>query len=294
MTKAKTPKPEPAAKTPLSATVDDALLDVWWQNPGDLNALRVLADAWVERSDPRGEFVQLSLLEQPTVDQTARRESLLKRLGGALVGPARPFLREWEFGPQGVVTRARCEAELLAQGAEYIGRLNPLLFLCVTSLKKKSVAEALSKVSLKRLHFVGFTMNIIGSLGGSNVSDPILRIVAPAFRGVKNLALQVRGQAKDCFGPDGLRELANHLEGVEYLHLDHSPYRVESPVPPVGAYEDVIMSHPAFESLRGVVVEGGDAERLKTLPNVVSVIVHNGLRAAPRTAEALAAFKARG
>ena len=44
--------------------------------------------------DPRGTFIQLSMLESRSADQDAAREKLLKKNKGDLIGPARAFLRD--------------------------------------------------------------------------------------------------------------------------------------------------------------------------------------------------------
>lgn len=49
-------------------------------NPSDLDARSVLADALLEAGDPRGEYLQLSLLTQPTAAQLERRDELFGRL----------------------------------------------------------------------------------------------------------------------------------------------------------------------------------------------------------------------
>jgi len=288
------PAPKASKPMPAKGGSDDALLEAWWKKPDDLDRLRVLADSWAEQGDPRGEFVQLSLIAEPSPAQIAKRESLLKKLGGALVGPARPALREWELGPQGIVTRARCEADKLAEGIDAVSKLNPLLCLCVTSLKTRATAAALAKVSLSRIHFVSFTMGLIGSVGGSNVSDAALRAAAPAFRGVKNLALQARGYGNECFTPEGLLFLADHLEGIEYFALDYAHAAADqgkTALPPMREYVDVVTTHPAFRSLQAVLMEGADEAALRELPKVKTVIAYNVLDRFPRNAAALSALK---
>lgn len=243
----------PAAKpkVSLSVTGDAALRAAWWSNPDDPAALAVLADLWAQSGDPRGEFVQLSLIEEPTPDQTARRDALIKKHGGALVGPARPFLREWEFDRWGMVNVARCEADRLVEGIDEVVKVHPRLCLCVTSLKKQASIAAFAKISLAPLYFVGFSMGLIGSMGGSNLSDKALVGVAPAFRGVKRFALQARGWAPECFSPSGLAAFADHLEdGVEFALLDL--YTSDEPgkqaLAPREEYVAVLRGHRALRS----------------------------------------------
>lgn len=273
---------------------EQALLDAWWERPGD-ETLRVLADAWLEKNEKRGLFVQLSLTKNRTPAQEKKYQSLLRKKG-ELVGPARPFLREYEFGPNGVVHKARCEADKLVEGLEHLTRLNPELMLCVTSLKKKATIDAVAKLDLARLHFVTFTTHLIGSMGGSNLTDKTLVGVAPAFRGVKHLGLQARGFLPDCFTPAGLARFADHLEGLEYFELDHHPRAAEpdrEPLPPLEKYVDVVLTHRAFKSLKAVAISGADEAALRALPNMVTVIGGDLLRHTPKTAQQLAALKSR-
>lgn len=285
------PKPVVVKAAAPKGANDAALFEAWAKKPSDENALRVLADAWAENGDPRGEFVQLSLLKNPNADQKAKRDAIAKKAGGALVGPARPFLREWQFGSNGVVEIARTEADKLPEGIGAISTLNPSLCLAVTSLKKLATAEALATISLAPIHYVSFAPGLIGSLDGSNIPDKALRAAAPAFRGVKNLSLMVRGYVGDCFLPDAFRVLADQLEGIEYLALHF--YTGEAPgkvaLPPVGAYVDVITSHPNFKSLQAVIVDGANAAQLKKLPKVKHVGTNTDKL--PSTAEGIATLK---
>ncbi len=133
--------------------------------------------------------------------------------------------------------------------------------------------EVLATISLAPIHYVSFAPGLIGSLDGSNIPDKVLRAAAPAFRGVKNLSLMVRGYVGDCFLPDTFRVLADQLEGIEYLALQF--YTGEAPgkvaLPPVGAYVDVITSHPSFKSLQAVIVDGANEAQLEKLPSVKHV-----------------------
>lgn len=95
----------------------------WWSKPQDAATLRVLADLWAEKGELRGEFVQLSLLPQRTPAQEKRLSQLL-RDGGKLIGPARPYLREWRFGANGVVDTARCEADKLVEGIASLAKVS--------------------------------------------------------------------------------------------------------------------------------------------------------------------------
>jgi hypothetical protein len=249
----------------------DQLFEEYWNDPGSKDALRVWADALIERGDPRGEYVQICLEGSPAKD---KRRALEKKLGGKLVGPAREYLREWSFGPDGLVESARCEAVRLAAGAEEIGRLNPHLMLTVTSLKKKTVYDQLAKVSLHRIHCVDFTR-----YGGTQVKDKALAAVVPALSQVRNLAFSCRGYGNQCFSPDTLRALGEAHEGIEFLFLDYyqagtGPYEDPSKprLAPIEDYAEVIVSSPGFQSLKVLYLPGADPEPLRaSLPNLVKL-----------------------
>jgi hypothetical protein len=225
---------------------EDGLYATWLER-GDDETLRVLADSWAQNGDPRGELVQLSLIAAPNAEQTQRRAAMIKKLGGALIGPARPYLREWEFGARGIVEVARCESGKLVEGIAVLSRVNPRLCLCVTSLKTRAQAAAFAKISLAPFYFVGFTSGLIGAMGGSPLADNTLVTIAPAFRGLKRFSLQARGWAGDSFTPDGLTKFAAQLDGgVELVVIDHWTSPDRTPLPPVERYVEVLQSHRAF------------------------------------------------
>lgn len=172
-------------------------------------SLRVWADALAEAGEPRGEFIQLSVLEAPTPEQAARRARLLKQLGGRLVGPARPFLRGWRFGDDGLVAWAETEAARFVEGFELIADLNPRLQLAVTALRKKPVRAAVAGLPLRRLHYLRLEWNAL--------DDAALAGLAPALVGVRNLSL-----AFNDLTADGVAHLAPHAGELEYLALGTS------------------------------------------------------------------------
>src|SRR4051812_11988356 len=152
----RTKAPERRAASGALPTVktDDRFRLAYWQNPDDLNALRVWADSLSEQGDPRGEFIQLSVLESPEAKQVARRVALKNKLGGKLVGPARPFLRTWQFGPEGLVTSVVTEAPKLIEGFEEIASLHPRLMASITAVRTAATLAQLSKLALHRICFL--------------------------------------------------------------------------------------------------------------------------------------------
>lgn len=228
----------PTAKLKVSTAVagEAALMKQWFEKQDDAT-LSVLADVWMEAGDPRGEFVRLSLAGQPT-------DALRKKHGGKLVGPARPFLRDWEFGPNGIVNNASTEVANVIQGIDAIARIHPRLCLTITSLKTQKIAAELAKVSLAPLYYAGTAMGLGG--GGCMLNDKVLVAAAPAWRGVKRWSLSARGVLPTNFTPAGLAGFLDQLApGVEYVLFDHwtNPDEANS-IPPLKAYTDVIRKHP--------------------------------------------------
>lgn len=273
-------------------------MDAYWADPGSTEALRLWAEALAESGDVRGEYVLLCL-EGPAAEP--RRLAMEKKLGGKLVGPAREHLREWRFGPTGLVESARCEAARLAEGVEAIGQLNPRLVLTVTSLKSKAAVEALAEASLERIYCVDFTA-FLGTHGGTQLSDATLRALVPALRGVRNLALSCRGYRKECFSPAALRDLGEGLEGLEFLLVDfyragEGPYEDPSRprVPPVEEYAEAVAAGRGFASLKALVFRGADPEPLRrALPGLVTLETppfHTGPIEGPRDARGIEALK---
>jgi hypothetical protein len=128
----------------------------------------------------------------------------------------------------------------------------------VTSLKKNSTIEAVKNVSFDKLYFVAFTMGIIGSNGGTNLSDKALVGIAPAFAGVRRIALQARGFRPDCFLPDSLAAFADSLSDVAFFALDYysNSDGPKQGLPPVADYLKVLNGHKAFK--KATIVTGYD------------------------------------
>ena len=273
-------------RTPPSAA---AVLARYFADPEDPAILGVWADALLQEGDPRGEYIQLCALACPSAAQSKRRSMLENTLGGALVGPAVPFLREWKLGPDGLVERASCEADKLVEGIEAIVHLNPRLALAVTSVKRVGVVEALAAVPLGRIHYVDFTGKVLGVSGPSQLSDRFLRRLAPSLRGVKNLGLSCIGN--NSFSPAALRELGDAHDGLEFFAMlhDRSDALLEE-------YVDVITTSRGFRSLRGLFLPLADAARIRRkLPKLVKLEVwerDDVFPDPPDTGRGVEAFKA--
>ncbi len=168
-----------------------------------------------------------------------------------LGGPGAEALREFDFGPDGLVARARTEADQVIAHVDEIAALNPRLVLTITSVKTLKVAQALGKVSLAPIYFVDFGW-ITGTHGGMNLNDKWLGAVAPALENVRHLQLSCRGSAEKCFSPSGLRALAPHLTSLRYLALDFYPVEL----PPLAEYVQSILE--SVPTLRAVDIEGAD------------------------------------
>jgi uncharacterized protein (TIGR02996 family) len=245
--------------------MDDRLRLAFWPNPEKLDALRVWADFLNEQGDPRGEFIQLSVLEAPTPEQRARCLSLKKRLGGKLVGPARPFLRTWVFGGQGLVTSVVCEAPLFIEGFDHICHLNPRLTAAVTAVRKQDTLEKMGTLALHRIQSLILEWNALTDAG--------LIQIGPALEGVKNLSLafnQITGA--------GLRAIAPYVADLEYLALGTSLKQREDGAAIGNGWVDALCDMPAFHNLRAVHLFNYTAnptperaKRLLKLPRMKSV-----------------------
>lgn len=181
--------------------------ELLWQNPTDRDAMRVWADSLAEAGDPRGEFMQLKLLEAPTEAQSEKAAALEKKLGGKLVGPARPYTDYWSFDGNGMVNMIHCDGNKLVDGWEEIRWINPRLTLCLTTLRKQTMATIakISALPLPEIYFLRIE---------SGLTDRALAALAPALAGVRNLSL-----ACNEITPAGLTAAAPHLESLEFLCL---------------------------------------------------------------------------
>lgn len=234
-TKKTTPKPAPV----FAAQLPPLAASRFWENPDDLDALRVWADALVEQGDVRGEFLQLATLEHSSQEQQARQAALQKKLGGQLVGPARPFLRSWQFGAFGLVQSIVTEAKLFVPGFELVAQLHPRLTASVTALRKKPLIEQFAALPLERIHYL-----IIDWTG---LTDDGLRAIAPALEGVKNLSLAFNDVTRA-----GLDALAVHATSLESLALGTSLNQREQGDTIGIGWIDSLTSHPGFSNLRSV------------------------------------------
>lgn len=265
--KKKTPKPAPT----FAAQVPPLAASRFWENPDDLDALRVWADALVEQGDVRGEFLQLATLEHPSAEQRERQAALRKKLGGQLVGPARPFLRSWQFGAFGLVQSVVTEAKLFVPGFELIAQLHPRLTASVTALRKKPLIEQFAALPLKRIHYL-----IIDWTG---LTDDGLRAIAPALEGVKNLSLAFNDVTRA-----GLDALAAHATSLESLALGTSlKQREQGDTIGVG-WVDSLTSNAGFSNLRSVTIYNyhsrpteAQLDRLRAMPKMKFVRVGSPL-----------------
>lgn len=237
--------------------------------------LRVYADVLVEDGDPRGPFLQLSLLDDPTPAQVSARATLMKKLTkSVLAGPGGEALREMTIGADGLLARARVEAARLVEYVDEITRMNPRLVLTVTSIGSLRQARELGATSLGDVYLVDFNAM---SGGGLSLDDRQLAALAPALANVRHLTLCCRGGKH--FTPDGLRALGRHLKRIRYLGFDYYniPYEPGSNVPPEApAYAAVIATEPGFATLRGLDLDGITAADVPALDLVVPGLVGPG------------------
>ncbi|MGC4113239.1 MAG: aminotransferase class I/II-fold pyridoxal phosphate-dependent enzyme [Myxococcales bacterium] len=245
----------------------------FWKNPDDLDALRVFADLLLEKGDPRGEYLQLSLLESPTDEQIEKSGALRKKLGGKLVGPAREFLRNYQFGQDGLPSWVTCEAPRFIEGFEQIRWIHPRLTVEITSLRKKTLATIAELVALP-LREIGYLR-----VEANGLSDKAAVALAPGLAGVKNLSLE----GNDLTG-EGLRGMAPHLTDLEFLGLGTSMAQFSERPQVVAGWVEALCQPGAFPNLRALHLRGGysgvrleDAQRkrLEALPKMKLVVVND-------------------
>jgi hypothetical protein len=244
------------AKAPKSS----ALWEQYWDKPGDLQLLRVYADALEQEGNARGTFIQLCLTDSPTEAQQTQKRTLLSKTKKLLAGPGGEYLREFDFAANGLVGKARAEADKVIAGIEAIGQISPRLILTITSVKTLKLAQQFAKTSLERIYFVDFGW-ITGTHGGMQMTDKILEAIAPALANVRHLQLSCRGAPATCFSPDGLRVLGRHATRLRYLSVDYDPAGLAPPAD----YARAIAETPGFASLRALDFEGVTAQDLGTL-----------------------------
>jgi uncharacterized protein (TIGR02996 family) len=251
---------------PTYATGDAKLKEAFWKNPDDSDLLRVWADFLLEKGDPRGEYIQLELLEDPTDEQSDRARALFKKLGGKLVGPAREWLNGWSFDSHnGLVSTAGCEAQKLIDGWDEIVWLNPRLTLHVNfKTKMTTTAAKLGELELSRFYYLRME---------SALTDSAIAAMAPGLRGVKNLSL-----AGTFLTPKGLIEIAPHLESLECLCIGpHVSDRTRTET--CNAFAEAIAKTPVLRDLQVVYFfrNGKPDEKhvklLETLPKMKKVVL---------------------
>ncbi len=211
----------------------------------DPELLSVYADALEKEGDPRGRFIQLSRAGKR---QAAARDAMQKKLKGALVGPAKAFLREWKLGPNGLVDRARTDAATLVSNVDAIANASPRLLLTVTAIKTLADAKSFGAISpraLAKVWLIDFAA--ITGTHATELDDQKLAATAPALAEVERLHLSCRSARS--FGPAGLRALGRHLKRVKFLALDYSPL---VGLPPASAYARVLAETPGFATLEAL------------------------------------------
>lgn len=245
---ARTKKAAPAAQQVALDPADAAFRKAFWKNPDDLTALKVWADALIERGDVRGEFIHLSLLEDPTEEQYERSRSMLKKLGGKLVGPARAYVRTWDFDQHGLVRSVNAEAPRVVEGFDVIAALHPRLKLSVTSLRTKTMAviAELCKHPLGQLHTLDLSSN--------GLSDNACAALAPGLEGLKRLDLSHNDVTRQ-----GLEAMAPHLKRLERLALNCSMAQLNAQqgVSVLAGWVEALTSPGLFPSLRVLALPGG-------------------------------------
>jgi hypothetical protein len=238
----------------------------FWAHPDDVEALKVWADALLDRGDVRGEFIQLSLLSELSTAQQARKRALARR-DAALVGPARPFVNGFALGAQGLVTQARCSGSKLVDGFAQLAALNPRLALRVTSLRGTAQLAAVAALPLRAFRTL--------FLDGLRLDDAKLKVLAPALDGVVNLSLANNALTGDAL--EVLRPYAGRLEALA-LGTSYAQSAVGRSI--VDAWAEALLDERGFGALRVVSFHNHQAppssrqlERLRALPHLRHILL---------------------
>lgn len=203
-----------SALAPAMQQTEQHLRDEIWKQPTDPHVLSVYADWLVTHGDAsRAEFIQLSLVPEPTRAQTKRRLALRSKHRGAWLGAARPFIYTWqedESSP-GFVRRCQCQMAKLTRGFEQVRGLGPRLVVAVTAPKSKQEVVALAKLRLGTLWGLAFY-----EADAQWITDELLVTLAPAMRGLRELVLHAEPAGASALGWAAILE---HIDSVEHLDL---------------------------------------------------------------------------
>ena len=200
------------------------------------------------------------------IERAEKATALEEKLGGQLVGPARPHLNYWSFGERGLVNYAACDGHKLVAGWKEIRRLNPRLTVDITTLRKQTMATIaeLVKLPLAEIYLVRIE---------SGLTDRALAALAPGLHGVKHLSL-----AYNEITPGGLAKVAPHLQSLEFLCVA-PPVSDRNSDATCNALAEAIAAAPELRGLKAVYFfrQGKpDAKHialLRKLPNMKSVEV---------------------
>jgi len=224
-------------------TLGSSLLAEIWARPDDRDLLGVYADWLSAHGEPtRAEYIQLSLLEEPTPAQDRRRTALENKHRGAWLGAARRFVYTWEESEAtpGFVARAQCSMAKLAQGFEHVRALGPRLVVSISQPKAKREVVALAQRPLGTLYGIALYEN-----DAQWITDDVLATLAPALRGLRALVLHA-GEARA--SERGWRVMLAHLDGLEHLDLAMGE--------PPERWLELVLASPLASTLRTLSVPG--------------------------------------
>ena len=211
--KKRAPPKAPVVIAPEGADADrgEKLRSAIWKNPADRDALRVYADWLIEQgAQTQGEYIQLSLLDSPTDEQSKKANTLREKHRGQWLGAARPFVRSWsdDHDTPGFVSRAWCEAPKFIEGFEALLKLGPRLTISVTSMrqKRRDTEKRMAALQLGRVYAL--------DLGSNAIDDTTLETLAPAMQGLTSLRLD-----QGVFTPKGLEALGKSVDTLTHLSI---------------------------------------------------------------------------
>lgn len=239
---AKPARKKSGAKKPL---VGDAVLDALraavWANPEDTQAIAIYADKLMELGDPRGEYIQLRLIDELTDAQTARREQLFEKHRTEWIRPARPFggYDRHTFDRACFLTEIEVSVQTVIESFAAVRSLGPRMLVHLPGMRKQKRATeaALAKLPLGSL----FALH----LGSNALDDKSLATLAPALQGIRGLHL-----SHNEITSVGYRALAKHVTTLEFLQVGAAA-NVGDRVAMIDGIVDALTENPsAFAALR--------------------------------------------
>jgi uncharacterized protein (TIGR02996 family) len=185
-------------------------LEAILENPDDDHPRHVLADALIEKGDPRGELIRLQLERETAkgkraAELEAAERKLLRKHELRWLGDLRPHLLEWRWR-RGFLDTIRTNEEKWAAGAAEILAREPVRKAVIVNVRNFPGLVAMPEIG--RLQVLSLPQD---RLVAANMK---LIVESPATKGLRGLWLQ-----ENPIGDKGLEILAGGMESLEELEL---------------------------------------------------------------------------